>query len=447
MISVNNYLFKYQISNIIFRILSFLLIILSAAFTQELTLETYLQKVIMASYERAELGLQIDEIDAQRKQLAAEYFPALSYSLNTTQSEQGPREVFIGSIPISQPATSYEYHSTSLSLSKQIFDWGNSIRKKKKFNFKKEAINADFLRQARSISEQAISLYFRLAEAGEIIDILTQELSDTQTQQMRLNELVDRGVKPPQDKLRMKITINEILSRISSQRLAITELRADVSFLMNEPADTNVTLTYPFHYREEFELSPISPALRYIAQQIKVSETELSILKWDRLPDLYLNAGYSRGNELFKSIYTGFDKDWNTYISLSLSYPLYGNNRQSLQETQKRIQIRRLTRKLKDEQNKIDKNNTLLLEQLRTGKQQIKLQEENITYFESIYTHERERYNSGLIEYPILKEAKNSLLQNKQSLIALKYKQMEYQEKLKLYLGEWDNIIYSAKKE
>jgi outer membrane protein TolC len=416
---------------------------------QELPLDVYLQKVLQAGYERVDFGLRSDEIAIQRSQLTAEYLPSLTYSLNSTQSEQGPRDVFVGSLPFHQPATSYEYHSTSLNLSQQVFDWGNSFRKKKKFNLEKAELKADYRQQARGIAEQAISLYYQLSEATAVYELLKQELSDTQKQQMHLNDLVDRGVKPPQDKLRIDITINEILSRISSQKMTIAKLRAEVSFLMNEPLDTAVTLIFPRYEVQAFEIdsSPQSPAMQYLNRQLLVREAELSILKWDRLPDLYLNAGYSRGNEMFKSLYTNLNQDWNTYISFSLSFPLYRNNQQTLQEARKRIEIQRLTRKLEDEQKKFDKQNTILIEQIRALQKQIELQEANIKSYESIYAHERERYNSGLIEYRILKEAKNNLLQSRQSLISLKHRLLEYQEKLNLNSGLWDRVIDSTMPE
>jgi hypothetical protein len=163
---------------------SCLFFLFSIVTAKELPLEVYLQKVIQASYERVDLGLRSDEIDVQRRQLTAEYLPSLTYSLNSTQSEQGPRDVFVGSIPIRQPATSYEYHSTSLNLSQQLFDWGNSFRKKKKLSLEENALKADYLQQARVIAEQAISLYYQLSEATAVYELLKQELSDTRKQQM-----------------------------------------------------------------------------------------------------------------------------------------------------------------------------------------------------------------------------------------------------------------------
>jgi outer membrane protein TolC len=226
--------------------------------------------------------------------------------------------------------------------------------------------------------------------------------------------------------------------------MTIAKLRAEISFLMNEPVDTAVTLIFPRYEVQAFEIdsSPQSPAMQYLNRQIMVSEAELSILKWDRLPDLYFNAGYSRGNEMFRSLYTNFNQDWNTFISFSLSFPLYSNNQQSLQEARKRIEIQRLTRKLEDEQKKFDKQNAILIEQIRAHQKQIELQEANIKSYESIYAHELERYNSGLIEYQTLKEAKNSLIQSRQSLISLKHRLMENMEKLNLNLGAWDHVLY-----
>lgn len=423
-----------------------LIILCSALIAEEITLDVYLQKVIRASYERYEVGMQIDEIDAQKSQLTAGYFPALSYSLNLSQSEQGPRDVFVGSVPISQPATTYEYHSTALNLSQQFFDWGNSFRKKERLKLNKDAIESDFLQRARTLTEQALTLYFILVEANEILEILKLELSETQKLQNHLKNLVGRGVKPPMDKLRMDITLNEMLSKINSQKFRVAQFRADVSFLINEPMDTALTLIPPADFEQliEYNLSISNPTSNYLTDQIKINELELSILKWDRMPDMYFNTGYSRGNTFLKSLYTDFDKDWYMHFSLSLSLPLFKNRQYSLQETRKRIQILRITRQLDDEKKKSDKQVYILVKQIQKDNEQIALQEENIKNYEKIFAHELDRYNSGLIEYQILKDAKNILLQSRQSQISLKYNYIENKEKLKLLLGEWDEAILTT---
>lgn len=422
-------------------------IIFSIVSANEITLNEYVKKVIQVSYERVELGFQTDEIEAQKRQFMMDYLPSISYSLNSSQSQQGPREVFVGSVPISQPATDYEYHSTSINLSKQIFDWGNSFRKKKSLNLKKNLIKTDYQYQTRLLIEQIIPYYFQLSEAIKIHEILQQELSDAQKQKIYLDELVNRGVKPPTDKIRMDVSINELLSRISSQKMSILRYQAEMAFKMGEPLDTTLT---PVSNMPIFEENNIYNKvnsnywrLDYLTKQIQLNETELSILKWDRLPDLYFSAGYSRGNTLFESLYTDFDKDWNMDYSLSLSFPLFQNDKHHLQETQKRIQIQRFKRQLIDEEKKIDKNNLLLQQQIKADQQQIKLKEENVKHYESIYTHDLERYNSGLIEFQILKDTRNSLMQNKQSLIVIKHKLMINQEKLKIQMGEWDDAFIS----
>lgn len=422
--------------------------IISWISANEITLTEYLNKVIKTSYERVELGLQTNEIEAQKRQFMMDYLPSVSYSLNSSQSQQGPREVFVGSVPISQPATDYEYHSTSLNLSKQIFDWGNSFRKKKSLSLKENLTKTDYKYQTRLLIEQIIPFYFQLSEAIEIHEILKQELSDAQKQKTYLDELVNRGVKPPTDQIRLDVSVNELLSKINSQKMTILQLQAEMAFQMDEPLDTTLT---PVSATPAFEENNINNKtnsvywrLDYLTKQIQLNETELSILKWDRLPDLYFSAGYSRGNTLFESLYTDFENDWNMNYSLSLSFPLFQNDKHHLQETQKRIQIQRLKRQLIDEKKKIDKHKTLLQQQIQSDQQHIKLKEENIRYYESIYTHELERYNSGLIEFQILKDTRNSLMQNKQSLIAIKHKLMINQEKLKLQMGERDIVFMPA---
>ncbi|MFQ6614494.1 MAG: TolC family protein [Fidelibacterota bacterium] len=409
----------------------------------DLTLELVLQKVVRASYERFDLELQTDEINARRRQLTADYLPSIASSLISTQSEQGPRDVFVGSIPFRQPATSYAYHSASLNLSQPIFDWGNTVRKRKKLQLEAGALKMDYLQKARRVADQAITIYFQLSEATEIHSLLRQELSDARRQQTHLNNLVEQGIKPVEDQLRNKIIINDILSRISSETARIAGLRAKLFFLMNTSEDTAVRLTVPNYENPDLVsgASLPSPEAVYLTRKIRMNETELSILHWDRLPDVTFNAGYSRGNEMFKSLYTNFHQDWNTYFALNVSIPLFNTRQQRLRETRKRIEIQRLSRKLSDEQKDHVQEIARLKDQIRAVQKQFELQKESLKYYESIYAHELERYNTGLIEFQRLKTARSDVLQSRISLIKLKHQWLEKQEKLRLNSGEWDTLF------
>lgn len=425
------------------KILIYCIIIFSVAYTDELTFDMYMKKAISADINLDEAKFQYEELRSKNNQWFAEYIPSLSYGINSTRSKQGPREVFVGSIPFTQPATSYEYHSSSISLSHQIFDFGNSFRKKKILSLDAEKIKYDYLQKAHIHTEQAITIFFQLAKAEEILELYKENLKEIQHQQIYLNEAVENGVRSHIDKLRMEVTLNDVLSDINTQKIEISQQQADLLLIINEPFNTKYTLIVDKGTNPNTitEISFSSPAIDYLSNLLEINKLELSIIKWDFFPDIYFNAGYSRGSSYFDALYSDFDKDWNIYYALNFSFPLLKNQKRNLEKAQKEIAVNRVKRQIDNENWKSNKQVTLLIKQIQIVVEQIELQKINVSNYNKIYNYELERFCSGLIDYNILKEAYNNYFYAKQSLISLEYKCLDNKEKLELMSGKWDDDL------
>ena len=432
-------------SNLLFKSVYFLLLTITLA--GELTPDAFIEKVLAANLQIADTRLQFDELNARRNQLKSGWLPSLSYSLNSSQSRQGPRDVFVGSVPISQPATTYEYHSTSLSLTQQLFDYGNSLRKMRSVGYNRDVIRSEYVQNCRDLIIRAQEVFYRLAEAEEIRRLYEEELTEVKQQLRQVTDLVRKGVRPPMDRLRMDVRLNEIKSGIKSQEMEINRWKYDLAYLMKTPVDTGYTLQLSGIKMDSWtgevpgKIPETDPILSKIQNQVRMEETELAVLQWDRLPDVYLNVGYLRGSSLFDALYQNFERDWNLNYSLRLSFPLFQNHRTKLKETQKRIRIERLKLQLNDEKRRLEKEYQNLVNQIRIDTERMELLINNISNQESIYRYERERYNSGLTEYREMTEANKTVLQSKQALISLKLRLFQNQDKLKVLSGKWDRVI------
>lgn len=418
----------------------------SSPFAQSLTLDGYIKKVLVADISLKEARLQENEIAAKKKQLAAERLPSFSYSITGSQSQQGPRDVFVGSVPVAQPATSYEYYSTGLSLTHQLFDYGNSFRRIKSLNYNRDVLKSDYRVKARVLINNAASVFLDLMAAEEILRLYKEEIIDMRRLKVRLDDLIQKGVKPPVDKIRMEITLNEIDSKIRSQNNKINRLRSELSYFMHSEVNQELALVIDKNPTVEKlpKFSQMVPALSFLTDQIRVNETDLDILKWDRFPDIYINSGYTRGNTFPGALYRDFDKDWNMYVSLSVSLPIFQNRKHALKETQKQIQINRLKEELVEKRRKVNKEVGLLTAEIQLNGEQIILQKKNVDNLRLIYDHELERYNTGLIEYHTINEARNAWLQSRQKLVSQKYIYLKNREKLNIFIGGWDNAIAST---
>ncbi len=415
----------------------------SSPFAQALTLDGYIKKVLAADISLKEARLQENEIAAQKKQLVAERLPSFSYLITGSQSQQGPRDVFVGSVPVAQPATSYEYYSTSLGLSHQLFDYGNSFRRKKSLNYNRDALKSDYKVKARALINNATAVFLDLMAAEENLRLYKEEIIDMRRLKAHLDDLVQKGVKPPVDKIRLEVTLNEIDSNIRSQNNKINRLRSEISYFMHSEVNQELALVIDENHTVEKlpKFSQMVPALNYLSDQIKINETELTMLRWDRFPDIYISSGYSRGNTFASALYRDFDKDWNMYVSLNVSLPIFQNRKHALKETRKQIQINRLKEEFAEKRRKVNKEVGLLTAEIQLNGEQISLQKKNVDNLRLIYAHELERYNTGLIEYRTIKEARNAWIQSRQKLVSLKIAYRENREKLRVMAGGWDRII------
>lgn len=422
-------------------------IITAYIFGGELSVDSFIHKVLAVDIGKEETELTFEELHARRSQLKAGWFPSLSYSMNSIESQQGPRELFIGSVSIPQPATTYYWHSSSLNMNFQLFDYGNSLRKMKGLGATLDAARYEHFRKSRDLIIKALDVFYQAAEAEELKQLYEEEFVELNRQADQIKDLVEKGVKPAIDQLRFEVQLNEIRSKIHSQSVNIVKLRSDLVYYTKDSSLYREGLRIPElkqgDLTDNFSGSPpsMSPELKKYEAQIQAREYEQSVIQWDKFPDIYFRAGYQRSSNLFDDIYNDFNKNWNINYSLSLSYPLFQNRQNKLKATQKRIEVFRLKQQLLNEKARIEKEYQDLMTTIQSERQLWTLYLYNKDHQESIYRYEHDRYTSGLTEYKEMVAEKQALLGNRQSLISTKFKLLKSLGKFDVLSGKWDDAI------
>ena len=406
--------------------------------------EEYLNTVLSKNSNREELSLQNEENLTQQRQIMSQRFPTISSYLNSYQSQQGPRDVYLGGEIYQQPATSYESHYVGLNFREQLFDYGNSIRKNQKVNRIKLSQEAQYLENSRQLCIKAGNAYLDLASVLTTKDLLCSELSDLQDQLVYFKNLIMSGAKPPADSLRFSIQINNIKSQIyfnNSQRM---QSQVDVAYYLKQSlieVDSVIVPEFPT-IMESIE-NITNPKAQKIKENIKGEELNLSIIQWDKFPDVYLNASYDRGGSNIQKLYVDMNKDWNMSISLSLSIPIFQNHKQNVQETQSKLEILRLKNQLAEEELQFEAEISSLIAEISANAKQVQLLEENVKKQRQVYAYDHERYLLGILSYNEYMETKKTLLSSEQKLVTIRYQQLKNQFKLNVLTGAWDNQILS----
>lgn len=413
----------------------------------ELSVDSFIHKVLAKDTGKEETKLTFEELDARRSQLKAGWFPSLSYSMNSVESQQGPRELFIGSVSIPQPATTYYWHSSSLNMKYQLFDYGNSLRKMKGLRANLDAARYEHLRKSRDLIVKALDAFYQAAEAEELKQLYEEELAELNRQANQIKDLVKRGVKPAIDQIRFEVQLNETRSKIKSQSASIAKLRSDLIYYTKDSNLRREKLLIPELKPQELTVDLIGslpskvPELKKYEAQIQAREYERAVIQWDNFPDLYFRAGYQRSSDLFDDIYSDFTKNWNINYSLSLSYPLFQNRQNKLKATQKRIEIFQLKQQLLNEKDRVDKEYQNLMTTIQYDLELWAIDSDSKRRQESIYRYEYDRYTSGLSEYREMVAEKQALLGVRQNLISTQYKLLRSQGKLDVLSGKWDEAI------
>ncbi|TFH01349.1 MAG: hypothetical protein E4H13_05175, partial [Calditrichales bacterium] len=157
-------------------------------------------------------------------------------------------------------------------------------------------------------------------------------------------------------------------------------------------------------------------------------------------PTLSAFFNYNRSNESFDRVYrySGWDKNWNTTLGLSLQLNLF-NGLSDKVRIQKNILAKRNQQETFEESKRMLKSQiTQLVDNFNSFLKIIKINEENLEAAQEEFRLAEERYRIGSGTALEVREAQVNLTRAEQTLVAAKYSARMSQAQLEQALG----IIY-----
>ncbi|MBC8321324.1 MAG: TolC family protein [Bacteroidetes bacterium] len=380
-------------------------------------------------------------IAEQNSQLMQEWIPALSFSANGFRAEQGIRSEYLGSQEFEQPAATYGYYTSSIHLSNKIFDWGNSLRKKNRINFVDNSLRQLNISEKRELVDYIQNLYLTLSKNIEMQLLFDTEMTDISLKVDFIQELVRKGLCAESDVLQAEIEMNNQLIKIQNQSIENKKIKQKLNAVIGNNIRDTISIVLPTANMEN-NLKIINvekyPSVNHLLMQKQLLETDLNILKWDGMPDLYVSVNYSRRSSVFQDIYTTFDKNWTIGYSLSISLPLYNQGKNKLIRIQKTIEIKKLEFEIEKTISDKKIEYIALAESYKSQKFNLKLFESNIKKLEDVYNSEIKLYSMGSLSFRDIMQSRQKLSLAKQNIIATKYNLINIRCQIDLMTGSWD---------
>lgn len=392
--------------------------------------------------------LSIREIEVQKDLQYGKRLPSLSFSASSSRNEQGPRDVYLGAQPFRQPGSIFQYHSTSLSLSYLLFDWGNRSREKATLIKSKENNEAQLLARRRQLMIEAFTTYCELLKTNDLLDLYRQELESLKKRETLVKSLITTGLRPSVDGQRLQVQINNLNIQIATRESQAERYRHNLLIMMGAPKNYAFE-PVPIVFQPSDSLNwraatsnilTTHPAIVQLQTQLEINQIEHSIQKWGMLPNLYFNTSYHRGDKRLGEVYGNLPNNWYTGVSLNLSFPLFRNNQDRIQLRLKEVQGLRLGAQLRSQREAILQELSQFETKYNADMAAYRLYQSSLSALEIVYSYEQDRYQSGTGELEQMMEAFRSLLGMRQSVINASYGLLITQFTLESIDGKWDTF-------
>ena len=282
------------------------------------------------------------------------------------------------------------------------------------------------------IVAQVLNTYYNIVRQKQLLKAVEEQMG-LNRELLKLAQIkleVGLGIKP--DVLQAQLDLNaqraiELTQQtlIAQQKIALNNLMVvekgiDYEVLDSIPIDTTITAE-----GIKTNIADSSPALLLLRKNIDIAELTLKERKAEKLPTVTFNSAYNftqtNNNTVINSFSPLYNLNKGFNYGLSVSVPIFNNynTRRNILLAQTDINLKKLTfeSQLAQAYTNVENNyRTYLLQ-----KQQLALEETNISFAKENVFIAYERYKQGVTTFIELREAQKSLSDAYNRLITARY--------------------------
>ena len=286
--------------------------------------------------------------------------------------------------------------------------------------------------QIIDIVSEVIKTYYNIVRQKQQLKAVEEQMG-LNRERLKLAEVkleVGLGIKP--DVLQAKLDLNAQIATELKQQTRIAQLKGNLNRLMavdkgvnyevfdSIPIDTTLSLA-----DIKANINESSPELLLTKKNIDIANITLRERQAERLPTVSFNSAYNFSQTNNNTVINNFSPLYNQNrgfnYGLTGTVPIFNNytSRRNIRQAQADIDFRKLT---------LDNQTSLLVTNVENNfrayelqKQQLSLEETNITLAKENVFIAYERYKQGVTTFLELREAQKSLADAYDRLIAARY--------------------------
>ncbi|MBN2200947.1 TolC family protein [bacterium] len=272
-----------------------------------------------------------DEISA-----FSNFLPTVSGSMGYNHSVAGPSSALRIDpqsgilVPVRDQTVKSWSSSAGLNAQQMLFNGSTIFGFAQATHLKGSAVaSADATRQ--SVILQVMEAYHNLLKKEKLLQAQEETLKQWEESYKRYETLYQVGKVPKSDVLKAKVQLENARLALIQAQSDLTMAGAGLNHVLGFSVDrkiraldnlTPVEELTPYDAALEKALAA-HPALRKSRSDVKASKAALLSTSSRFLPSVYGNAGYSWNNEKFDQVKNMLDTDYNWYMGVSLSLPIF----------------------------------------------------------------------------------------------------------------------------
>lgn len=303
---------------------------------QTLTLSQCIEIAVKHNHERIQSELQKDLYARELLRASSRFLPSVNASLGYNHSVKGPSSKLLidprTGIPV--PVQPYEIKSwsasTGLTAQQMLFD-AYSIFGWSRAHAMKKSAEAYSCATDQTVIFTVKERYYELLKKTQLVRVQEENLKSSEESYKKAQVLFEIGKVPKSDVLRAKVQLeNARLALIQAQN-DLEMANANLNHAMGREVEQKIipveetemdTSEIPYETALDKALTQ-HPLLKKNKAELKASKAEIYMVAGEFLPSVYAYGGYTWRHEEFNQIKHLLDTDYNWYLGVELSLPIF----------------------------------------------------------------------------------------------------------------------------
>lgn len=408
-------------------IMLFILAVTSSGFSQTLSLDDCIELALANNpdLQKSENSLKQSEIST--KQAWSSLYPSISG--NAATSNSGPF--------VSETQDKWSW-SVGGNVSQTIYQPGmySGIKKAKVQQAVSEYSNAS---QVDLIRMNVEKLYLSILASDTLIGVYRASVQLADEQIIKMERMVELGLKRQSDLLRTKVTRGSIESSLYRQTETLASSKRSLNILMGRDPNTEFRI-FPIQvdevivpeYKEAFSLArEKNPGVQQYKSQIEAQKLSLRISKEAFLPTLSGTYSVGRSNTGI----AGATEDYDNF-RLSLSIPIFDGFNKKLNVQSYQIKLDEAQLDYEAALRDLDDALSNQYKALETQNRVIEIDKTNLESSRNNYEEISEQYAAGFSTILDLNDAHVSVLESETNLLGDLYTRKQIEAEIRQLIGK-----------